>query len=209
MTNTNAFDEAAARAWLQGADEDEPGYTIAESLGFDGDFTFESDGWPYALEDLANKAVDAGLLPHGTLVWLTCDSEGGLDGALVTRTYDKPSVKLCSPYLELRDLIDDRAATGIDCGVSVLSAIHSLASELKLPGTSSAVVDPVAFADTESLCATITVDAFRDGDETLTLREWAQRGWQAVRDLTAPVVALRNQAGVEIEVDLEAEEATP
>lgn len=205
MTHTDTFDEAAARAWLEGPDEEEPGYTVASELGVDEDFGFESDSWPYRLEDLVGKAVDAKLLPEGTLLWLTCSGEG-LDGALITRTYDNPSMKLCSSFLELSDLIDDRSTMGIDNAVSVLSAIHLLASWLTLPGPKKAEdPDPATFTDTESLCAVVEVDVFRIPGETRSIREWAEAGWEAVRDLTAPVIALRNHAGEEIIVDLEDE----
>jgi hypothetical protein len=201
MTQTNAFDEAAVRAWLEGPDPAVGVDTVAEALGIDNDFNLESDDWLSVIEDLVQKAGDAKLLPEGTLVWLTCSSEGDIDGALVTRAYDK--VRLCSSFLGFQDLLDDSRTTGIDCAVSVLSAIHLLAADLHLPGESKSDVDPAAFADTDSLCAVIEVDVFRDGDETLSVRDWAERGWEAVRDLTAPVIALRNQAGVQIEVDLE------
>jgi hypothetical protein len=260
------FDEAAARAWLEGPDPDEPpGYTVVESLGIGESFNYETHDWLSTIDSLIAKVCGrrwvpgTELLPKGTVLWLVAGGDGILDGALITRDTEQSDwndptpagVRLCTHYLDWRDLTDDGNATGIDAAVAVLSAVHATASALQLPdqpklnhseaqelheaiGAAIETGDlstlsrarelaavlvsdtldgqdghrhdeegPSGFADLDSVQVAIEVDVWRDGDETLTERQWAERGWEAVRGLEAPVIAIRNPCTKEeITVDL-------
>jgi len=198
MTDT-AFDEAAARAWLEGPDPDEDGYTIAESLGIGEDFNYESDGWPYKVDALVAMASGkgGGLLPPKTVLWLVSDSEGAIDGALITRDTG-PGVRLCSLHQEWIELTTDHQATGIAAAVAILAAVHITASGLVVHPAG----DPEQFASLDDVEAVMEVNAFRDTEGPITPRRWAELGFEALRDLEAPVIALRNRAGQEIIVDL-------
>jgi len=149
------FNHAAARTWLEGPNPEAQEYTVAETLDIEEDFNSKAtDGWVFTIERLVAMALDATqprLLPEGTLVWLTCDTDGELDGVLVTRNYDDAKVRLCSAYLDLNDIVVDETMTGIENAVSVLEAIHQISSELTLPAP---VVPDDEKADDEVVCCT-------------------------------------------------------
>lgn len=65
--------------------------------------------------------------------------------------------------------------------------------------------EPIA---ADSLEVVIEVDVFNDTGQPLTPREWAERGWDAIRDLEAPIIGLRNKAtGEGFTFDLETGES--
>lgn len=199
------FDQAAARAWLEGPDPEVQDYTVAETLGVDADFDYHSDGWQYTIDSLMARAGDTRLLPPGTALWLTGDSEGVVDGALITREIGvgRSTVRLCSHFLDWHDLVDDITTKNVDAAVAVLSTVHAIASELRIDTAAEPTsVDPAVFADAASLRASVEVDVFRIPDQPLSLCEWAECGWDALQDLRAPVITLRNEAGEEVAVDL-------
>lgn len=172
-----SLDEAAVRAWLEGPADSlalsrfsppDADYTMAEQLGIDDDFNFHTDNWLSNIEPLIAGAVEAKLLPEGTLLWMTVDNSGDRDGALITRPLTG-SMQLCSTSLDFRDLLTDEATTGIDNAVSVLAAVHLLASELTVSAEDHAAADAEAIAADEEAddeivsCRECRV-TLRDGD---------------------------------------------
>lgn len=65
-------------------------------------------------------------------MWITADSSGVIDGALVTVDIGAPGhgVRLASPTTDFDELTDDRDAAGLNGALAVLRAVDSTVKQM-------------------------------------------------------------------------------
>ena len=116
--------EETIRAWLEAADRKDDERELIDEFP-----AYTEPNWHHQARALVWDAASSdGPLEHVRL-WLASDSEGVIDGALVT--VDLPSgVRLSSLHQEYRDLTDDSEATGIEGALAVIRVIRRTADLL-------------------------------------------------------------------------------
>lgn len=99
------------------------------------------------VERLVNHAVEAGLLPKGTLIWATADGDGAVDGALITWT-GPDNRRYASHHQDYGDLTTDRNAVGDALAYAVLDAVRLTVEQECMPAAARPAA-PARYAATD------------------------------------------------------------